>query len=151
MREKKIVFVITAVCLTCMLFFTACSTLRQTAAQPEASAKAEKLSASDTEPQFVPFDNPPTPIGGYDSIYKHLAYPEIARRAGIEGRVVIWTQINKDGNVTQTKVKDSLGPNNGCDESAMNAIKAVQWTPGMKDGKPVNFCWVAVPVEFKLK
>ncbi|MFQ5754243.1 MAG: energy transducer TonB, partial [bacterium] len=38
---------------------------------------------------FVPYDEPPYPIGGYAAIQKNLKYPEIARKAGIEGLVII--------------------------------------------------------------
>lgn len=99
-------------------------------------------------PVFVKHDTPPKPVGGYAAIQQNLAYPEIARRAGIEGRVMVWAKIGTDGNVQITRIKQSLGPN-GCDEAAVNAIKAVMWKPAEKDGDPVDV-WVAVPVEFRL-
>ncbi|MFH1941994.1 MAG: energy transducer TonB [bacterium] len=155
MREKNIQFIIAASLLLCMLYFTACSEKEENIAKqaPTASetfSKSDGAPPSDAEPQFIEYDSPPTPVGDYAAIQKHLTYPELARKAGIEGRVVIWTQIDKDGNVAQTKVKDSLGPN-GCDESAMNAIKAVKWTPAMKDGEPIDGFWIAVVVSFRLK
>jgi len=104
---------------------------------------------SDDVPLFVPYDEPPTPIGGYPAIQKRLVYPEIAKKAGIEGQVVIRAIVNEEGNVTRTVVVKSLGPN-GCDEAAINAIKSVKWKPAMQRDMPVKV-WVSVPVIFKLK
>ncbi len=103
----------------------------------------------DSVPVFVPHDEPPEPIGGYAAIQSKLVYPEIARKAGVEGRVMIWAQIGVDGSVMRTRVMKSLGPN-GCDEAAISAIKAVKWKPAMQRDKPVRV-WVAVPVDFRLK
>lgn len=103
----------------------------------------------DSVPVFVPHDEPPEPIGGYAAIQGKLKYPEIARKAGVEGRVMIWAQIGEDGGVVRTRVMKSLGPN-GCDEEAMAAIRAVKWKPAMQRDKPVRV-WVAVPVDFRLK
>ena len=103
----------------------------------------------DDLPVFVPYDEPPVPIGGYAAIQRNVVYPEIAQRAGIEGRVMIWAKIGTDGAVKRTRVMTSLGPN-GCDEAAMRAIEAVKWKPAMQRDRPVEV-WVAVPVDFKLK
>ena len=102
----------------------------------------------DDLPVFVPHDEPPEPIGGYSAIQRALVYPEIAQRAGVEGRVMIWAKIGIDGMVKNTRVMKSLGPN-GCDEAAMTAIRAVKWKPAMQRDRPVEV-WVAVPVEFRL-
>jgi protein TonB len=100
-------------------------------------------------PAFVPYDSPPEPIGGFAAIQRNLSYPEIARRAGVEGMVMIYALINTRGEVVQTKVLKSLG-NNGCDEAAIEAIKKVKWKPALQRDKPVKV-WVSIPVNFKLK
>jgi len=69
-------------------------------------------------PMFVPYDSPPNPIGGFAAIQRNLTYPEIARRAGVEGTVIIQVLIDTKGNVNKTRVAKSLG-NNGCDEAAI--------------------------------
>ena len=106
-------------------------------------------SARSNEVLFVPFDDPPNPIGGFAAIQKNLRYPELARKAGIEGTVVVYTQISTKGKVEQTKIVKSLGENNGCDEAAIVALKATKWEPAKQRGKPVAV-WVSVPVKFKL-
>ncbi len=100
-------------------------------------------------PIFVAYDEPPQPIGGFLAIQNNLKYPEIARKAGVEGRVVINCLIDEQGNVIDTKVLKSLG-NNGCDEAAVAAIKSVKWTPAKQRDKPVKV-WVGIPVVFRLK
>ena len=98
---------------------------------------------------FVPYDEPPQPIGGFAAIQRNLVYPEIARKAGVEGKVTVHVQIDEKGKVVNTKILKSLG-NNGCDEAAVDAIKSVRWKPAMQRDRPVKV-WVAIPVVFKLK
>jgi len=98
---------------------------------------------------FVAFDEPPTPIGGFMAIQKALKYPEIARKAGIEGRVTVHVLVSEKGEVVRTKILQSLG-HTGCDQAAVNAIKGVKWNPAMQRDKPVKV-WVAIPVIFRLK
>ncbi len=98
---------------------------------------------------FVPYDEAPFPIGGFAAIQKNLDYPEIARKAGVEGRVMVHVQIDESGNVVNTKILQSLG-NNGCDEAAVAAIKSVKWKPAQQRDRPVKV-WVAIPVVFRLK
>ena len=98
---------------------------------------------------FVAYDEGPTPKGGFRSIQKALKYPEIARKAGIEGRVTVHVLVSEKGEVLQTKILQSLG-HTGCDQAAVNAIKKVKWNPAMQRDKPVKV-WVAIPVIFRLK
>ncbi len=103
---------------------------------------------SDDDIVFVAFDTPPKPVGGFAVIQEQVVYPDLARIAGIEGRVTVYAQISEEGQVLKTKVVKSLG-NNGCDESAVTAIRSVDWKPALASGKPVTV-WIAVPVDFKL-
>ncbi|MCD6117245.1 energy transducer TonB [bacterium] len=105
--------------------------------------------SDDDVPFFVAVDEQPSPIGGYSAIQKRLVYPEIAKKAGIEGQVVIYALVDEKGNVVRTKVVKTLGPN-GCDEAAISAIRAVKWKPAMQRDMPVKV-WVSVPVNFTLR
>ncbi len=98
---------------------------------------------------FVAYDEAPSPIGGFLAIQRALRYPEIARKAGIEGRVIVQVQISVKGRVVNAKVIKSLG-HSGCDEAAIKAIKSVKWKPALQRDKPVKV-WVAIPVIFKLQ
>lgn len=105
--------------------------------------------ASGEGAQFVPYDEPPSPIGGFKAIQEKLVYPELARKAGIEGTVLVYAQIGVDGQVLATRILQSLGENNGCDEAAMAAIKATKFVPAKQKNRPVPV-WVSIPVRFKL-
>ena len=91
----------------------------------------------------------PTPVGGMVEIKKNIHYPEIARKAGIQGTVIVKAKISEHGKVVETEVLKSLGDDNGCDESAVSAIKKVKWNPAIRNGKPVS-AWVTIPMKFKL-
>ena len=100
-------------------------------------------------PDFLPLENQPKPIGGIAAIRKLIKYPEIARKAGIQGRVVIHVLVNEEGVPVDTKVLQSLG-NSGCDEAAIDAIMKTRFTPATQRGRPVKF-WMAIPITFLLK
>jgi len=116
---------------------------------PDAPPPPPPSQVRDDSPIFVPHDKSPEPIGGYEAIQHNLRYPEIARKAGIEGRLMVWAKINEQGEVIQTRILKSLGPN-GCDEAAMHAISSVKWKPAMRENKPITV-WIAVPIDFRLK
>ena len=98
---------------------------------------------------FVPYDKAPQPVGGFKAIQKKLVYPAIARQAGVEGKVIIYAKVSKDGEIIDTRVVKPLG-NSGCNEAAIDAIKSVEWKPALQKKKPVTV-WVSVPVKFKLR
>lgn len=104
---------------------------------------------SNSEIIFTGYDEAPQPIGGFAEIHKNLKYPEIARKAGVEGRVFVKVAIDEKGNIFRTEIIKSLG-NNGCDEAAVAAIKKVKWRPAKNSGKAVKV-WISIPVIFKLK
>ncbi len=90
----------------------------------------------------------PEPNGGVAAIQSKVVYPEIAKKAGIEGTVVIRAAIDEKGNVLKTVVAKGIGA--GCDEAAQEAIKKVKFKPGSQRGKPVKV-WLSIPIRFKLK
>lgn len=96
---------------------------------------------------FVAVEQMPSPIGGMYSIQKNIVYPEIAKRAGIEGRVFVKAFIDTAGNVVQAEIIRGIGA--GCDEASIEAIRKVKFKPGMQRGKPVN-TQVTVPILFKM-
>ena len=75
------------------------------------------------------------------------AYSETARKAKIQGTVLLAVAINAEGNVDAVKVVCSLEP--GLDQNAADA--AIQWkfTPATKDGKPVPV-QIEVSTNFRL-
>jgi len=74
-------------------------------------------------------------------------YPELARRAGIEGQVVCEIVVGKDGKVKKARVVKSVPM---LDEAALSAVKTWVFTPGEQRDRKVAVKMI-VPVQFKLK
>ena len=96
---------------------------------------------------FVAVEEMPEPIGGIKAIQKNIVYPEIAKRAGIEGRVYVKAYVDSTGKVVKTEILRGIG--GGCDEVAEAAVKKVEFIPGKQRGKRMNV-QVTVPILFKL-
>ncbi|MFN3694441.1 MAG: TonB family protein, partial [Ignavibacterium sp.] len=96
---------------------------------------------------FVAVEEPPQPIGGLANIQKKIVYPEIAKRLGVEGKVLIQAIIDENGNVAKAKVIKGIG--SGCDEVALDAVKSSKFTPGKQRGKNVRV-QITIPIVFKL-
>jgi protein TonB len=103
----------------------------------------------DGTPIFVPYDEPPEPIGGMAAIQANLVYPEIARKAGIEGLVILHIQVDETGVVKRMRVVKSLDPHN-LDEAAKDAVRNVKWKPAKQRDKPITV-WISVPIRFSLQ
>ncbi|MBC8175002.1 MAG: energy transducer TonB [Candidatus Marinimicrobia bacterium] len=99
--------------------------------------------------KFIPYDDPPVPIGGYAAIQRNIIYPEIAQEAGIEGTVVVQAFVNKRGKVTETLILKGI-PNTGLDEAAMVAIRKTKFIPAKQRDRAVGV-WISIPVNFRLK
>lgn len=56
-----------------------------------------------------------------------ISYPEMARRAGIEGIVQLFVEISETGEVTDVKVTKGIG--GGCDKAAWQTVKNSKFTP----------------------
>ena len=97
---------------------------------------------------FVVAEDMPEPIGGLSEIQKKIKYPELAIKAGIEGRVIINAFVDEFGVVNRAKIFKGIG--GGCDESALDALLKTKFKPGLQRGKPVKV-QVKVPVFFKLQ
>ena len=101
------------------------------------------------EPEiFVIVEEPPQLIGGLKSLQSRISYPEIAKKAGVEGRVFLQFIVDELGNVTDPIVTRGIGA--GCDEEALKAILLAKFTPGRQRGKAVKVK-MSLPVTFKLK
>lgn len=74
-------------------------------------------------------------------------YPEAARRANIEGTVVVQALVGKDGRVKNTLVVKSIPQ---LDDAAVASVVHWVFKPASAKGKPVAV-WVAIPVGFRLK
>lgn len=78
------------------------------------------------------------------------AYPEMARRASIEGTVWVKALVDKEGRVRDVIIVKDSGAKAGFEEAAIEAAKKTHWKPAISNGQPVAV-WVAYKIEFKLK
>ena len=82
-------------------------------------------------------------------IYKNIKYPAEARKAGIEGTVVTSFIVEKDGSISNTKIKRTIG--GGCDEEVLRVVASMpKFIPGKQKGKNVRVEYM-LPVKFKLE
>ncbi|MEJ2616882.1 MAG: energy transducer TonB [Ignavibacteriaceae bacterium] len=105
------------------------------------------LAGVSTFAQEKELDQMPSPIGGIAAIAHNVVYPQSAKENKIEGKVMIKTIIDAEGNVVSTTVEKGL--NAECDKAAEAAIKKTKFNPGMKNGKAVE-SEVTIPIMFKL-
>lgn len=97
---------------------------------------------------FFPHDEEPIPIGGYAAIIANLEYPDMAKKAGVEGRVIVGVLIDNQGRVAETRILKSLPAE--CNQAAIDAIKSVRWKPAKQRDRAVKV-WISISVDFQLK
>jgi len=112
----------------------------------------EEESGSGEEEIFKVVESPPMYPGGEEALYSYLAnntrYPQMAKDAGISGRVYLTFVVEKDGHITDARVLRGIG--GGCDEEALRVINAMpKWTPGLQRNRPVRVQFV-MDIKFTL-
>ena len=113
----------------------------------EEGAYPTDVDTCEPDPVYTIVAKEPELIGGMDSLYQVLRYPTMALRAGIEGTVLLEFIVNKDGTISDAKVKHGIG--GGCDEAALKALRQMSFNPGMS-GKPVRVR-TTLPVKFRMQ
>jgi len=97
---------------------------------------------------FVAVEQMPQLKGGLAALQKQINYPEMARKAGIEGRVIIQFIVSENGTVEDPKVIRGIG--GGCDKEALRVVKKAKFTPGRQRGKAVRVQY-SLPIVFRLQ
>lgn len=92
-------------------------------------------------------EDQPELVGGMTALQESVSYPETAKEAGIEGRVIVQFVVDKNGTVTKPKV--TRGVNETLNQAALEAVKQQEFKPGQQDGQPVKV-QMSVPVTFRL-
>lgn len=88
-------------------------------------------------------------INGPKFIYRETPiYPQIARKLGKEGKVVLRLTINEKGELLNIEIVESAPY--GFTESAVEAVKKSKFLPAMKDGHPIASRAI-LPIKFVLK
>ncbi|MDR0585012.1 MAG: energy transducer TonB [Treponema sp.] len=137
---------------------------------PEAESIAENMIATDTPPPQTVAPSrvitpvPVNPVPEYLPIYqvsvapkfdeKEIAaaviYPEIAKRSGIEGRVILELFVDRSGLVRQIRILQEIPPNRGFGEAAVKAFTGRRGAPAEANGEPVSTRY-RYPVTFRLR
>ena len=105
----------------------------------------------DEDPPMMFVEKMPEFPGGQDSLNaflgREIVYPKVALENGITGTVLVEFVVEKDGRVTNGKVKVPLYPD--CDAEALRGVMSMQrWKPGTNMGKPVR-CYFQIPITFR--
>ena len=79
-----------------------------------------------------------------------VVYPDIARRSGIEGRVILELFVDRSGLVRQIRILQELPPNRGFGEAAVRAFTGRRGAPAEANGEPVSTRY-RYPVTFRLR
>ena len=75
-------------------------------------------------------------IGGFDGINSRIYYPELAKRAHIEGILIIDFTVDNNGNAKDIIISKSIG--GMCDEIAIQALKSSKFIPTTLNGKKIG-------------
>ena len=115
--------------------------------RPRPAPRAPLLPTEPEEPTPVFVEEMPELIGGLAALQRKIRYPVIARKAGVEGRVILQFIIDEQGRVSESKVVRSIGA--GCSEEALRVLQTMRFRPGKQRGKPVKVK-MSLPVTFRL-
>jgi protein TonB len=116
---------------------------------PITSSSALPATGDPTQrPSFIPYDVPPK-LENPSEIQRLLerVYPSQLRDAGIEGTVILWIFVDKQGAVQKTEVKESSGYE-VMDEAALSTAEKMRFTPAMNRDKATPV-WLAQPITFR--
>lgn len=88
------------------------------------------------------------PLIDVDAIHRSVIYPEIARKLGKEGEVVLRVFISEKGTVAKIDVVSSTATI--FEQSAIEALRNFSTNPAMNNGKPVQYA-VYIPIKFRIR
>ena len=128
------------------------------------STPEQVLEILPAEPELeAPEPEPPPPrvplhpgIGGVGvpvliaSTKREPRYPELARRARIEGDVALQAVIGRDGRITELRVLRENPPGYGFAEKALAAVQQWRYIPARQGDEPVDV-YLAITVRFRLE
>ncbi len=96
---------------------------------------------------FVVVEQPPRLIGGLEAIQAQMRYPQAAKDAGIQGRVIVQFVVDENGGVQDARIVRGIG--GGADEEALRVVQSARFEPGKQRGEAVKV-QMTLPITFKL-
>jgi TonB family protein len=114
--------------------------------------KGVSYDSTGKEYPYTEFGTPAESQGGikgfYEFVGKNMVYPKSARKAKIEGKVIIEMVVNQEGRLGDFKILKSAGEI--LDEEAIRVLQLVPaWKPGVQRGQKVKQR-MTIPITFKL-
>ena len=146
---KCLLFAISALTLLVIVFAPARANAQD---KTEKTTQTRKDTTTDDKIYEV-CEQMPIYEGGDAALLKYLTdsvkYPELAKKHGVQGRVVIGFIVEKDGSLTDVKVLRHVDI--ALDAEALRVVKGMpKWIPGCQDEQLVRVRY-NVPVSFRLK
>lgn len=97
---------------------------------------------------FLIVEEMPEIVGGVAQLYGYVNYPDFAKKAGLEGTVVVGVVIESDGSPGEVFIVKSV--HRVLDEESMAAVKKLTFEPGRQRGKAVRVK-MSIPIRFRLE
>ena len=146
----------------CLLFAVLAITLAVLLVPARANAQDKKEKGKTTQTQkdtttddkvYDVCEQMPIYEGGDAALLKYITdsvkYPELAKKHGVQGRVVIGFIVEKDGSLTDVKVLRHVDI--ALDAEALRVVKGMpKWIPGRQNKQRVRVKY-NVPVSFRLE
>jgi periplasmic protein TonB len=129
-----------------LVVLTGCASQSSVAAPPQSPGDGPGAAAAPPARrpelgEYVPVDQQAEPL-----VQLEPMYPDEAKRAGIEGTILVQALVIEDGGVAECRAVPSIP---ALEDAAVDCVRQWRFKPAMKDGKPVAV-WVTVPVRFML-
>lgn len=91
--------------------------------------------------------------GGEEALQKYIAenlkYPKAALEQGIEGKLLLFFYVERDGKIREIIVTNHLG--GGCEEEAERVVRSMpEWEPAESYNHKIRMPYI-LPIEFSLK
>ncbi len=119
---------------------------------PTGNDQGNKVVDDEKNKIFTVVEQMPEFPGGEDAMMdflrKHITYPQPAKNANIEGKVILTFVVDENGNISDIEILRDIG--GGCGAEAVRVVKAMPaWKPGKQNGNAVKVKFV-LPISFQL-
>ena len=146
---KCLLFVVSALILLVIVIFP----VRANAQDKKGKTTQTRKDTTTDDKIYEVCEQMPIFEGGDAALMKYLTdsvkYPELTKKHGVQGRVVIGFIVEKDGSLTDVKVLRHVDI--ALDAEALRVVKGMpKWIPGCQDEQLVRVRY-NVPVSFRLK
>ncbi len=111
--------------------------------EEDVNVKVENIEEEAPPADYVPMEKAPVPVKQVKP-----EYPDIARKAGMEGKVWVKIWVTKEGKIKQVVIIKS--DSEIFNQAAINAAKQFVFTPALSAAGPVAV-WVTFPFIFSLR